>query len=80
MAFRVFVDNEKCKGCEECLEVCTVNVFEMRKGKSIPVYEGECIGCRSCVEVCKEKAIAVDELKPEMSETAYLLLREILSD
>jgi NAD-dependent dihydropyrimidine dehydrogenase PreA subunit len=80
MAFRVIVDSEKCKGCEECLEVCTVNVFEMREGKSISVHEGECIGCRSCVEVCKEKAITVEELQPDMSETARLLLRDILSD
>lgn len=80
MAFRVIVDNEKCKGCEDCLEVCTVNVFEMGDGKSIPVRERECIGCRSCFEVCKEEAITVEELKPEMSETARLLLGNLLSD
>jgi NAD-dependent dihydropyrimidine dehydrogenase PreA subunit len=80
MAFRVIVKSEKCVGCEDCLEACTVNVFEMKEGKSIPVHEEECIGCSSCMEVCKEKAITVEELKPEMSETARLLLREILSD
>jgi NAD-dependent dihydropyrimidine dehydrogenase PreA subunit len=80
MAFRVIVDDEKCKGCEECLEICTVNVFDMREGKSIPAHEEECIGCRSCVEVCKEKAIIIEELKPEMSETARSLLRRLLGD
>jgi len=80
MVFRVMVDNQKCSGCEECLETCTVNVFEIKEGKSTPVHEEECIGCRSCVEVCKEKAIAVDELKPEMSETARLLLKNMPSD
>lgn len=80
MAFRVMVDGATCKGCEECLEVCSVNVFEMKEGKSVPVREAECIGCRSCVEVCKEEAITVEELKPEMSETARLLLRDILGD
>ncbi len=80
MAFQVIVDSEKCKGCEDCLEACTVNVFEMREGKSIPVHEEECIGCRSCMEVCKEKAITVEELQPKMSETARFLLREILRD
>ena len=33
MAFKVAVDGEKCKGCEDCIEVCTVNVFEMQEGK-----------------------------------------------
>lgn len=80
MVFRVVVDIETCKGCEDCLEVCTVNVFEMREHKSMPVYEEACIGCRNCVEVCKEEAITVEELKPEMSETARLLLRDILND
>lgn len=80
MSFRVTLDQGKCSGCEECLEVCTVNVFEMRNTKSAPVRGAECIGCRSCVEVCKVEAISVEELKPEMSETARMLLRGILSD
>lgn len=80
MAFRVIVDGEKCKGCEDCLEVCTVNVFEMKEGKSVVVHEEDCIGCRGCVEVCKDNAITVEELQPEMSETARLLLRDILRD
>jgi len=80
MAFRVVVDEQKCNGCEECLETCTVNVFEMKEGKSTPAHEEECIGCRSCVEVCKENAITVEELQPEMSETARLLLKDILGN
>lgn len=78
--FRVSVDQGKCSGCEECLEACTVNVFEIKECKSVPVQEEGCIGCKSCVEVCKERAITIEELKPEMSETARMLLREILRD
>jgi NAD-dependent dihydropyrimidine dehydrogenase PreA subunit len=78
VVYRVTVDSEKCKGCEECAEVCTVNVFKMTDGKSEVLKDDECIGCRSCVDVCKEKAIVVEELEPEMSEMARLLLREIL--
>ena len=78
MVFRVMVDKEKCKGCEDCIEVCTVSVFEMQDGKSI-VSNGEaCIGCGSCVGVCKETAITVEELKTALSETALSLLRDIL--
>jgi NAD-dependent dihydropyrimidine dehydrogenase PreA subunit len=80
MAFEVIVDKEKCKGCEECLEVCTVKVFEMQESKPVPVNVKECLGCQSCTEVCKEKAITVKELEIEMSETTRLLLRDLPSD
>jgi NAD-dependent dihydropyrimidine dehydrogenase PreA subunit len=80
MAFEVIVDREKCKGCEECLEVCTGNVFEMQESKSVPVNVKECLGCQSCTEVCKEKAITVRELEIEMSETTRSLLRNLPSD
>ena len=78
MAFRVAVDKDKCKGCEECVEVCTAKVFEMQEGKSVPVNEEKCLGCESCREVCEEKAIRVEELQSDLSETARSLLRDIL--
>lgn len=78
MAFHVEVDHQKCKGCEECVEVCTVSVFEMQERKAVPVNEKDCFGCQTCVEVCKEKAITVKELEVEMSEIARMLLKDIL--
>ena len=78
MAFRVTVDKDKCKGCEECVEVCTAKVFEMQEGKSVPVNDDKCLGCESCREVCEEKAIGVVELQSNLSETAQSLLRDIL--
>jgi len=78
MAFEVMVDRERCRGCEDCIEVCTVNVFEMQEGKSIPLNAGACMGCESCVGVCKERAITIQELEADLSETARSLLREIL--
>jgi hypothetical protein len=78
MAFKVVVDGKKCKGCEDCVEVCTVSVFEMQEGESAPVNVNKCLGCGSCVEVCKEKAITVEELKSDLSEIARSLLGDIL--
>jgi NAD-dependent dihydropyrimidine dehydrogenase PreA subunit len=78
MPFKVVVEKEKCNGCEECLEACTAQVFEMKEGKSDPVHSKGCLGCQSCVEVCTESAISVDELRVELSETCLSLLREIL--
>ena len=78
MAYRVTVDRDKCKGCEECVEVCTAKVLEMQEGKSVPVNEEKCLGCESCCEVCEEEAIRVEELQSDLSETARSLLRDIL--
>ncbi|GBC59661.1 ferredoxin [Desulfonema ishimotonii] len=66
MAFNPVVDEGKCAGCEECVDVCPVDVYEMQEknGKtvSVPVNAEECIGCDSCVEVCEEDAITVEEI------------------
>ncbi len=62
MAFNPVVDEEKCVGCEECVDVCPVEVFEMQDGKSSVVNGDECLGCESCVEVCEESAITVEEI------------------
>ncbi len=61
MAFNPIVDESKCVGCEECVDVCPVEVFEMEDDKSVPVNAEECMGCESCVEVCEEDAIVVEE-------------------
>jgi len=78
MGFNVAVNRERCKGCEDCIEVCTVDVFEMQVSKSVPVNVEKCLGCGSCVEVCKERAITVEELKSDLSEIARSLLGDIL--
>lgn len=61
MAFNPIVDEEKCVGCEECVDVCPTEVFEMEDGKSKPVNAEECLGCESCIEVCEEDAIVIEE-------------------
>ncbi len=78
MAFQVAVEKERCKGCEDCLEVCTASVFEMKEGKSVPVNVEDCLGCGSCVEACKEKAVTVEERKPDLSDITRSLLGDIL--
>lgn len=62
MGYEVVVDPEKCEGCEECIEVCPVDVYELIDDKSVPVNAEECLGCESCVEVCEHDAITVTEV------------------
>lgn len=61
MAFNPIVDEKKCVGCEECVDVCPVEVFEMVDNKSVTENAEECLGCESCVEVCEEGAITIEE-------------------
>ena len=60
--YKIEVDEEKCIGCEECVNICPVDVYEMKNEKSVPVNAEECIGCESCVEVCEQEAITVTEV------------------
>jgi len=62
MSWRVEIDEEKCTGDEECVNVCPAGVLEMQGGKAAVVNEDECLGCESCVEVCPSAAITVTEL------------------
>ena len=62
MSWRVEVDNDKCTGDEECVNVCPTGVFEMQDEKAVVVAEDECIGCESCIEVCEAGAITLTEL------------------
>ena len=72
------VNADECTGCEECLEACSADVFEMRNSKSAPINKKDCVGCLSCVEICEREAIKVEETGIEMSDTCAALLRDIL--
>ena len=65
---KVKVDNDKCTGCGTCVEVCPVNVFELKNlpeypdtQKSVPEREEDCIACMACVTSCPAEAITVEE-------------------
>jgi NAD-dependent dihydropyrimidine dehydrogenase PreA subunit len=60
--YKIEVDEEKCIGCGECVDICPVDVYEMKDEKSVPVNAEECIGCESCIEVCEQDAITVTEV------------------
>jgi NAD-dependent dihydropyrimidine dehydrogenase PreA subunit len=60
--YEVTVDNDKCVGCGDCVDICPVEVYELQDEKSVPVNAEECVGCESCIEVCEQEAISVKEV------------------
>lgn len=57
------VDEEKCSGCESCLERCQMEAIEMVE-QAASVLRNRCIGCGLCVTTCPEEALRLRE-KPE---------------
>lgn len=55
------VDVDKCDGCETCVDVCPVEVFEIQGDKSNPVNVDECLICRACEVQCPNSAIEIIE-------------------
>ncbi|MCK5721877.1 MAG: 4Fe-4S binding protein, partial [Gammaproteobacteria bacterium] len=52
---------DKCDGCEECVKMCPVNVFDMSH-KAYPTRPQNCLGCGTCVALCKSNAIIITEI------------------
>ena len=59
--YLVYLDPDKCDGCEECVKMCPVDVFDMSH-KAYPTRPQNCLGCGTCVALCKSNAIIITEI------------------
>lgn len=52
------VDDERCIGCEVCVEYCQFDALMLEEGV-IAVSEQRCVGCGQCVMHCDEEALTL---------------------
>ncbi len=62
----VIIDQERCKGCGLCLEVCPVKILSFSprvNEKGVHPARAEspdrCSGCKLCVTICPDVAITI---------------------
>jgi NAD-dependent dihydropyrimidine dehydrogenase PreA subunit len=67
--FQATVMQEKCVGCQDCVDRCSFDSIEMvkvpgSKKMKAQITTRDCYGCGVCVVGCKEKAIRFDLVRP----------------
>ena len=55
------VNQTRCNGCENCVDICPSEVFEMTNGKADPLRLEDCIECEACVVQCPTESIELHE-------------------
>jgi NAD-dependent dihydropyrimidine dehydrogenase PreA subunit len=55
------IDYEKCNSmnCLECLDLCPMQVFDIKEGNIIVANHDACCGCLACQEVCSYNALSL---------------------
>ena len=53
------VDNEKCSGCESCVEECPSEAIAMTNEKA-QIDLDACVDCAACVDACPVEAISME--------------------
>jgi NAD-dependent dihydropyrimidine dehydrogenase PreA subunit/predicted transcriptional regulator len=67
--FLATIDQDKCNGCQTCVERCSFNCIEMVKAPGskkmkAQITAKDCYGCGVCVIGCPQKAIKFDLIRP----------------
>jgi ferredoxin len=69
----ITIDDEKCNGCEECVNGCHEGALQMIDGKAKLVSELFCDGLGACIGTCPTGAILLEEREAEAySELAVI--------
>jgi NAD-dependent dihydropyrimidine dehydrogenase PreA subunit len=64
----IFIDEDKCTGCGDCLEVCPEEgAIVLQEDKAV-INQDICTGCADCLTACPEGAIYEVEAAPMVVE------------
>jgi len=53
------VNEEKCNGCESCVEECPSEAIKMTNDKA-EINVDTCVDCGTCVDACPVEAISIE--------------------
>jgi Na+-translocating ferredoxin:NAD+ oxidoreductase subunit B len=79
--FQATIDQEKCSGCQTCVERCSFSSIQMVKAPGskklkAQITPSECYGCGVCVVGCPQQAIKFDLIRaPEHIPPASAAIR-----
>jgi ferredoxin len=67
--FQPVLDQEKCNGCQTCVERCSFSAIDMvkvpgSKKMKAQINTGKCMGCGVCVVGCPQTAMTYELIKP----------------
>jgi NAD-dependent dihydropyrimidine dehydrogenase PreA subunit len=55
------IDHSKCDKCNNCIEMCPVQIFKDGGDKICTEKPEECLGCRACEVQCPKEAIKIED-------------------
>ncbi len=77
MAYRYFIDGDRCKGCGLCVTVCPKKVLEISGEVNamgyFPAYQArpeDCVRCTACCIMCPDVAITITETAEDREQQA----------
>ena len=66
----IFIDEDKCTGCGDCLEVCPEEGAVVLQEEKAIINRELCTSCAACMPACSEGAIYEVEAAPMVAEQA----------
>ncbi|MDK2889257.1 MAG: hypothetical protein PWP72_2135, partial [Thermoanaerobacter sp.] len=67
------MDEEKCRGCTNCIKHCPTEAIRVRKGRA-RIIEERCIDCGECIRVCPNQAkLAITDSLEKLKDFKYTI-------
>ncbi len=75
MSYEHNIDNDRCKGCGLCIDVCPKHVLEMSDEVNsmgyFPAHQArpqDCVFCTTCCIMCPDVAITINKVVENTTE------------